>query len=495
MRLLILEDRRADADLAVASLAAAGVRCEAIIVDTRHAFIEALAAGPEAVIADYVVPGFGAVEATKLVTARLPYVPVIVVSGRISDEEAAAIIRDGASDFVPKDHLERLADGLRSALAEMRLRRERAEAQALLQRVVDGTRSAIVAVAPDGTISLANTAVTQMTGFSPGALVGTRFLDAFRAVEGSPMAAALERAMAGEEDGTFETEIVGPDGSTRTLVGRLGTLTHDGAATGVVVSAEDVTTQRELEGRLRQAAKMEAVGQLAGGIAHDFNNLLTIIIGLCSLVQEQLEDADPEVREDVAQVALAAERAAGLTRQLLTFSRRHETLTETIDAAAHVAEMVPILERLVGADIALEARLAHDAGMISIDPTQLSQILINLAANARDAMPDGGRLTVEARRILADGRAPGPHVGRPSGAYLMLAASDTGEGMDEATQERVYEPFFTTKEIGKGTGLGLSTVYGIVTDAGGHLSLRSEVGRGTTFEIYLPLVAEEVAVA
>ena len=232
---------------------------------------------------------------------------------------------------------------------------------------------------------------------------------------------------------------------------------------------------------------MEAVGRLAGGVAHDFNNLLTVIGGRAALIAEKLHWDDP-VRRDVELVQKTTERAAALTRQLLAFSRKQLLQPKVLDLNTVVGALTPMLRRLIGEDIDVVTELAPDLGLIRADPAQIDQVIMNLAVNARDAMADGGRLTLSTARLDVDA---GPTHGQetPPGAYVVLRVADTGIGMDSATLERIFEPFFTTKEVGKGTGLGLSTVYGIVTQSGGFIGVDSAPGRGTVFTIHLPLVA------
>jgi CheY-like chemotaxis protein len=226
---------------------------------------------------------------------------------------------------------------------------------------------------------------------------------------------------------------------------------------------------------------------LAGGIAHDFNNLLTVITGYSSLILQRLPDDDP-LRPQLAEVEKAGFRASSLTRQLLAFSRKQVLQPKVFDLGSLVADLSKMLRRLVGENIELNTVLRNGAGRVYADPGQVEQVLMNLVVNARDAMPKGGKLTIEVEDVDLNEEYAGMHIAVKPGQYLMLAVSDTGLGMDSETKKRIFEPFFTTKEVGKGTGLGLSTVYGIVKQSGGNIWVYSEVGKGTTFKIYLPVV-------
>jgi PAS domain S-box-containing protein len=263
---------------------------------------------------------------------------------------------------------------------------------------------------------------------------------------------------------------------------------EQGNALGVVAAVRDLTAERQLEDQLRQAQKVEAVGRLAGGVAHDFNNLLTVISGRVQLLESQLAPDNP-TRRHITLIGGAADRATAVTRQLLAFSRKQLLQLEVVDVNAIVESLKTMLRHLIGENVALVTILTAAPACIKADRGQLEQVLMNLAVNARDAMSQGGRLTIETRNVEVDGDSVREHIGVQPGSHVLLTVSDTGMGIDAKTKAHLFEPFFTTKAPGKGTGLGLATVYGIVTQSGGHISVESEPGRGATFRIYLPLVA------
>jgi nitrogen-specific signal transduction histidine kinase/CheY-like chemotaxis protein len=254
--------------------------------------------------------------------------------------------------------------------------------------------------------------------------------------------------------------------------------------------AVDTTELKQLEAQLAQSQKMEAIGQLAGGVAHDFNNLLTVIMSYSAMLLDDFDPGDAR-RLDVEEITGAARRAAGLTRQLLAFSRKQVIQPRPTDANNVIHDIENMLRRLIGEDIKLESTLAPDLALVNIDPGQLEQILLNLAVNARDAMPDGGTLGITTANIELGPSDSDRQLAAPPGPYVLLSVTDTGVGMPAEVQNRVFEPFYTTKPVGKGTGLGLSTVYGIAKQLGGDIRLRSEPGRGTTFHVYFPTVELE----
>ncbi|HEX8845149.1 MAG TPA: PAS domain S-box protein [Pyrinomonadaceae bacterium] len=341
-----------------------------------------------------------------------------------------------------------------------------------------------------GNYTSINKAVERVTGYTREEALKLNVSQLVAPEDSEKVRRMIARKLEGEPVTSYEIEVVAKGGGRVKVEVNSSLILQDGIPVGVQGIARDVTERKELEGQLRQAQKMEAAGKLAGGVAHDFNNLLTVINGYSNLTLRRLTAEDP-LRLNVEEIRKAGERAAGLTRQLLAFSRKQVLQPKVIDLNGVVREVEKMLRRLIGEDIELRAALGPGLGRVKADPGQIEQVLMNLAVNARDAMPRGGKLTIGTENVYLDEEYAAHHAAVAPGHHVMLAVSDTGSGMDEETRARIFEPFFTTKEAGKGTGLGLSTVYGIVKQSGGHIWVYSEVGRGTTFKIYLPRVGED----
>jgi PAS domain S-box-containing protein len=360
-----------------------------------------------------------------------------------------------------------------------------------LQALVQSSPQPIIAGDLDGIVTLWNPAAERVWGWSWSEAIG-RPNPTIPATHAAEAVELRERVAQGEQIDGYETQRVRKDGAVVPVSLSMAPL-YDarGRVSGAMSIVENVAEQRSLRDQLQQAQKMEAVGQLAGGIAHDFNNLLTAIISGAELALSGLDSRDP-LREDLDQILKAGHRAAGLTRQLLAFSRRQVLKPAILDLNEVVADMERMLRRLIGENIHLETRLAGDLWLIRADQSQIEQVILNLAVNSRDAMSGGGMLTLETANVDLDAAFASRHVSVRPGPHVMLAVADTGEGMDAETRARVFEPFFTTKEPGKGTGLGLSTVYGIVKQSGGSIWVESAVGNGTRVTVYLPRAEGEL---
>jgi two-component system, cell cycle sensor histidine kinase and response regulator CckA len=332
-----------------------------------------------------------------------------------------------------------------------------------------------------------NDRFAALTGFGREELIGRTVTDLGLWVDAEEHEALVRSVREGGSPRDAELQYRRKSGEIRTVLTSY-VLVEVGGEACLLGLSEDVSDRRFLEAQLRQAQKMEAVGRLAGGIAHDFNNLLTAILGYAGLMLRRLRPGDPLLHE-AQEVRKAGERAADLTRQLLAFSRKQVLVPQVVDLGLVVAEIESMLRRVIGEDIELVTRTEAGLWVARVDAGQVGQVILNLAVNARDAMPGGGRLTIALQNVEVDEAFIREHPGAKPGSYVMLRVTDTGVGMSPETQSHVFEPFFTTKEIGKGTGLGLATVYGIVKQSDGYVAVRSGLGLGSTFAVYLPRVA------
>jgi two-component system, cell cycle sensor histidine kinase and response regulator CckA len=376
-----------------------------------------------------------------------------------------------------------------AAIRDVTERKRREYDLSCLAAVVESSHDAIISLTPAGTVLTWNHGAERIFGYTAAEAVGRSIAfisPADRPVEGLTLLERVERADTVEP---IETIRVKKDGTHIHVALTLSSIRNSkGEVLGVSTIARDVTESKNLEEMLRQSQKMEAVGQLAGGVAHDFNNLLGVILGYTGLMLDRLNPDDP-LRKGIEEIQKAGDRAALLTRQLLAFSRKQVLQPTVLDLNRVVAGTEKLLQRLIGEHIELRVVLNPALGRVKADAGQMEQIIMNLAVNARDAMPTGSNLTIETSNVELDEDYSEMHPSAQPGPHAMISVTDTGCGMDAATKDRIFEPFFTTKEFGRGTGLGLSTVYGIVKQSGGSVWVYSEVGIGTTFKIYLPCVS------
>ena len=367
---------------------------------------------------------------------------------------------------------------------------ERGRAEQRYRELFENASDAIFTTDLNGNFTGINRRAEEMIGAKLTDVLGHNIREFLPANEAGERTAA--EWLSGRADASQQVKIVARDGTLVPVEVSTRLISDDGAVTGVQATARDVRDRAALEQQLQHSQKMEAVGQLAGGVAHDFNNLLTVIRGNTELLLGDMPEDGSTTRDDLLQIAAAADRAAALTRQLLAFSRKQVIQPQHTDLNVLMRDLEPMLRRLIGEDITIATLPSREPASVLADPGQLEQVLINLAVNARDAMPNGGTINIEIGLMNIED-APQVPARSASGRCVVLTVSDTGTGMDAATRARIFEPFFTTKEHGKGTGLGLSTVYGIVQQAGGDLTCVSQPGSGTTFRIYLPYVENDGA--
>ena len=453
------------------------------------------------ILSEYNLPGFTAFQALELLNERNLDLPFIIVSEALGEEAAVEAVKAGAHDYIMKNNLTRLVPSVSRELQEAKLRQKRRQDEESLREreerfreISASAQDAIIMMDYEGNISYFNKAAEKIFGYTAAEAIGkplhhllapSEFHESFN--KGYPRFAQ-----------TGQGEIVGKSvemsalrkGGQEFPIGLSVSSVKIKGKWNAVGILRDITDRKSLEKQLRHSQKMEAVGRLAGGIAHDFNNLLTAITGYAELISMNLDPRDPLGRS-VEEIKKAGEKASSLTSQLLAFSSNQALQPEIININDSVDNTYKMLQRLIGEDIDLITNLQPNLWRIKSEPGQIEQVIMNLAINARDAMPLGGKLTIATANVHIDDDFTGRPVDVKTGPYIMLTMSDTGQGMDEKTKNLIFEPFFTTKDRDKGSGLGLATVYGIIRKHGGYINVYSELERGSTFNIYLPRIIED----
>jgi two-component system cell cycle sensor histidine kinase/response regulator CckA len=512
LHVLLVEDSPTDAKLVIAELRRTWQPLVFERVDTAEAMRAALDAKSwDLVLSDWSMPRFSAPAALAVLRETRLDLPFIIVSGTIGEDTAVDAMHAGAHDYVLKDRLGRLAPAIERELRECKERGARRQAEEALResesrfrRLAESGLVGIIVGAADGRIVEANDTFLRTVGYSREELAaGVSWASLTPPEWVHSNAAATEQLRARGVARPWEKEYLRKDGSRVPVLVGVATLDGDKSISVSIDLTERKQAEagraqaeealRHSEEQLRQAQKMEAVGRLAGGVAHDFNNVLSVILSYGDLILADLKPGDP-MRDDIEEIRKAGLRAAGLTRQLLLFSRQEVVSPKVIELQEVLESMDKMLQRILGEDVELVSVRSKSIGRTRADPSHIEQVILNLVVNARDAMPTGGKLTIETADVVLDEDYVLGHLPAKSGPHVMLAVTDTGVGMDRETQARIFEPFFTTKEVGKGTGLGLSTVFGIVQQSGGNIWVYSEPGKGTTFKIYLPRVDAEVDV-
>ena len=492
IKVLLVEDNPGDARLVVEMLRDASDEFDLQqVADLKAALAELDRAAVDVVLLDLGLPDSQGLETFERVRRGGGAVdkPIIVISGLDDETVALEAVRAGAQDYLLKGQIEGrgLARVMRHAI-------ERKRTEFRLAAIVHAALDAHVTMDAAGMISGWNPQAEAVFGWPAAEVLGRPLADviippAMRARHGEGLRHFLATGAGPILNQRIELTAIRRDGREFPVEFAV-TPIRVGDDWSFSAFLRDITERKQLQQQLIQAQKMEAVGRLAGGVAHDFNNLLTAIFGYADLLSEDLAPDHPG-RADLNEIRTAATRAATLTRQLLAFSRQQVLQPVVLNLNDMVENIEKMLRRILGEDVELHTALAPELGNTRADPGQIEQVIMNLAVNARDAMPTGGKLTIETANVELDAEYARQHQPVIPGRFVMLAVSDTGVGMDDATKARIFEPFFTTKEVGKGTGLGLATVYGIVKQSGGYVWLYSEPGNGAAFKIYLPRVDAE----
>jgi hypothetical protein len=495
-RFLYLEDDPWDQDLLRRALVKAHLECDLEFVASEQEFKTGLAKGPpDLIISDFTLPGYDGLSALHLAHSVYPETPFLFVSGTIGEERAVASLKSGATDYILKNHLDRVAPAIQRALAESEDRRQRKRAEQSL--IESDAKFRQVAANIDQVFWLLDTSKSEILYVSPAyeKIWGRpsaelnaqpdRWMEAVHPADRARISGARLNQLKGDYDEIYR--ILRPDGSTRWVRERAYPIRNQaGELYRMVGTAEDVTERHKLQEQLLQAQKMEAVGQLAAGVAHDFNNVLCVIRGYADLGLTEPGGLNPTIADCLNQIIVASERAAAVINQLLTFGRKRDLESCPLQVNEVVENVSKMLSLMIGPEVQLNCRLNHEIPLVLANAAMLEQVLTNLAINGRDAMPAGGEIVFQTSRMDFDEAACRLHPGAQPGQYVCLSVADSGTGIAPEIVPRIFEPFFTTKEVGKGSGLGLAIVYNIVKQHQGWIEVSSRPNQGTMFTVYIP---------
>ena len=500
LKILIIEDSAADAGLLAAELRRGGFDPEWKCLATEADFSAEIKKLPALILCDYSMPELNGLRALELLRESGLDIPFIMVSGKMGESIAVGAMKLGATDYLLKDQLLqlRLVPAVRRALQEVEeraARRDLEQEKVLQTTVLKMAANAIFITNADGVIQWINPAFTALTGYAESAAIGQtpRILKSGK--QNPAFYESLWRTILAGEIWRGEITNRRQDGGlyfgeeTITPVRSVG-----GKITHFIGILNDVTERKRLAAQFIEAQKMEVIGQLAGGVAHDFNNILAVVTGYSDMLTADL-GADSHLGKYAEEIRHASERAVGLTRQLLVFSRKQVVQPVVLALNEVVQDLDKMLRRLVEENIEFTMALGEETGRVKADAGYIGQLLMNLVVNARDAMPNGGRLTIASGNVTLDESHTLPHPDTRPGHYVMLSVTDTGTGMTDEVKSHLFEAFFTTKPAGKGTGLGLATCQTIIQQCVGHISVSSELGKGSTFRIYFPRVDQPLAAA
>jgi len=473
LRVLVVEDSPRDAELVAREIRSGGFDLTWKRVDTEAAMKAALNAESwDAVVSDYSMPHFDGLGALRVLQDSGLDIPFIIVSGTIGEETAVAAMQAGAHDYLMKNNIARLVPAIER---ELRDAASRLEYQWTKDRVERLAR--FPSENPNPVLRISALGILEHANAAAELILPSLGITKIGGAVNAEWQAHIDEAITNAQPTNIEFQAEG-----RTFDATLAPVTDHGY---VNVYTHDITEQRQTEAQFRQAQKMESVGRLAGGVAHDFNNMLQVILGYTELALGKSDPSEP-LFADLQEIKNAGARSGDLTRQLLAFAREQPIEPVILNLNDEISKILNMLQRLLREEVVMVWHPGTPLHSVKLDPSQIDQILVNLCVNAQDAIAGDGKIIIETANATLDKTYCAGHIDAVPGDYIVLTVSDTGCGMDRETQEKLFEPFFTTKEVGKGTGLGLPTVYGIVKQNGGFITVYSEPGHGTTFKIHLP---------